>query len=103
MVTLTQSPDAVTVEVRSPVSGASNAHLAKLEAAIQWIRGYQDPFEAYVERLQHASAQQMTSTESGLGLVRIAYEGRSILDFYVDEENMLSVSAVYPLEPGALR
>jgi hypothetical protein len=44
----------------------------------------------------------MTSTESGLGLVRIAYEGRSILDFYIDEENMLSVSAVYPLEPGAV-
>ncbi len=101
LVTISRGADAVIVEVKSPMSPAADAAVAKLEAAIQWIRGHQDPFEAYLERVQHASSQQMTSTESGLGLVRIAYEGHSILDFYIDEENMVAVSAVYPLENGA--
>jgi hypothetical protein len=62
---------------------------------IQWIRGFQDPFEAYVERMKIVSAQPYSNGESGLGLTRIAYEGRSVIDFYVDEGNVLAVSAVY--------
>ena len=102
-VTVQVAQRSVTVEVKSPVADADDEAVAKLDYMIQWIRGYQDPFEAYIERLKEVSAQQMTSSESGLGLVRIAYEGHSILDFYVDDQNILAVSAVYPLdgEPGA--
>lgn len=85
----------VTVEVRSPVSSASEEHLRRLDRAVQWIRGFQNPFEAYVERLKEVSAQSLESSESGLGLVRIAYEGQSILDFFLLETNVLSVSAVH--------
>ena len=41
------------------------------------------------------SAQPYSNGESGLGLTRVAYEGRCVLDFYVDDENTLAVSAVY--------
>jgi len=74
----------------------SDENLRRLDETIQWIRGYQSPFEAYVEKLKEVSTGE-NQGESGLGLVRIAYEGQSILDFYVDEQNMLAMSAVYRL------
>jgi hypothetical protein len=91
----------VVVEVKSRV-GVDDAHLRRFDRTIQWIRGFQDPFEAYVERMKLVSAQPYSHGESGLGLTRIAYEGRSIIDFYVDEHDVLAVSAVYRRDaPGA--
>lgn len=85
----------VTIEVKSP-SRADPAQLKKLDDNIQWIRGFQNPFEAYVERLKEVSAQPYTEGESGLGLARVAYEGQCILDFYIDETDTLAISAVHP-------
>jgi hypothetical protein len=87
-------PEDVTVEVKSRV-GVDDAHLRRFDETIQWIRGFQDPFEAYVERMKLVSALPYSHGQSGLGLARIAYEGRCILDFYVDDTNTLAVSAVY--------
>lgn len=87
----------IIVEVRSRV-GVDDAHLRRFDQMIQWIRGYQDPFEAYVERLKVVSTKPYSDGESGLGLTRIAYEGRSVIDFYVNEENVLAVSAVHRRE-----
>ncbi|HZA50478.1 MAG TPA: ATP-binding protein [Myxococcaceae bacterium] len=84
----------VMVEVRNPVSPAADENLAQLDRMVQWIRGYQDPFEAYLQRLKELSVEGLESTVSRLGLVRIAYEGQSVLDFYVNEENVLAVSAI---------
>jgi hypothetical protein len=64
---------------------------------VQWIRGHQNPFEAYMTRLQEVSGQALDHPESGLGLVRIAYEGQALRDFFVDDQNILAVSAVHPL------
>jgi hypothetical protein len=89
-----------TVEVKSRV-GVDDAHLRRFDQRIQWIRGFQDPFEAYVERMKIVSAQPYSNGESGLGLTRIAYEGRCMLDFYVDDESTLAVSAVYRRGPEA--
>jgi hypothetical protein len=83
----------VTIEVKNPV-GVDSEHLREFDRAIQWIRGFQDPFEAYVERLKLASSQAWGSGKSGLGLTRVVYEGRCALDFYVDAGNTLAVSAV---------
>jgi hypothetical protein len=103
-VTVSMGPRAVTVEVTSPVAHADDEAVARLDYMIQWIRGYQDPFEAYLERLKEVSVQHLSHTESGLGLVRIAYEGHSILDFYINDADLLAVSAVFPLDadPGVL-
>jgi hypothetical protein len=84
----------VTVEVTNRV-GMDEAHLRRFDQTVQWIRGFQDPFEAYVERMKVVSAQPYAHGQSGLGLTRIAYEGRCVLDFYLSDENMLAVAAVY--------
>jgi hypothetical protein len=84
----------VTVEVQCPTADDPLA-LRKLDEQIQWIRGFQSPFEAYVERLKLVSARGHDLGESGLGLIRIAYEGRCVVDFYVTHERRLAMSAVY--------
>jgi hypothetical protein len=87
--------DDVTLEVKSRVGTTEDKNLRRFDKMIQWIRGFQDPFEAYVERMKTVSTQPYSNGESGLGLTRIAYEGRCIIDFYVDDESVLAVSAVY--------
>ena len=87
----------ITVEVMNPVDETAENHLKNLDRTIQWIRGYQDPFEAYVERVKDVSKKPLSNEESGLGLVRMAYEGKAILDFFVGEDNILNVSAVSDL------
>jgi hypothetical protein len=91
------APEDVVVEVRSAV-GVDDDHLHTFDRTVQWIRGHQDPFEAYVERLKQLSVPPYVPGQSGLGLARIAYEGRCALDFYVDAGSTLAVSAVYRRE-----
>lgn len=86
--------DTVTIEVTNPVAEKTKENLKNLDKTIQWIRGYQDSFEAYIEKLKEISRKPFSDEESGLGLVRIAYEGKAILDFFVDEDDLLNVSAV---------
>ncbi|MBK7863491.1 MAG: ATP-binding protein [Archangiaceae bacterium] len=88
------APRNVIVEVQCPTADDVRA-LRKLDEQVQWIRGFQSPFEAYVERLKLVSARGHDLGESGLGLIRIAYEGRCVVDFYVTSENRLAMSAVY--------
>ena len=89
------TPARITVEVRNPVSPEQSEQLGLLDRTIQWIRGFQDPFQAYLERMREVSGQSLSSSESRLGLVRIAYEGQSALDFFVGDDNILVVSATY--------
>jgi hypothetical protein len=91
-------PGFIVVEVQCPASSDEQV-LRRLDEHIQWIRGFQSPFEAYVERLKRVSAAP-DSQSSGLGLIRIAYEGRCVLDFYVTPELRLAMSAVY--RPGGM-
>ena len=95
-VTVQLSRNDIIIEVKNPVR-EMNEDLQDLDNTIQWIRGYQNPFQAYVERLKEVSEKKLKEGESGLGLVRIAYEGQAVLDFYVDENNVLAVSAVYQM------
>jgi hypothetical protein len=90
-------PSQVTVTVSNPVTPEEAESLAVLDHTIQWIRGFQDPFQAYLERLRDVSSQSLLSTESRLGLVRIAYEGQSTLDFYVGSDGILVVSATFAI------
>ena len=91
---ITMDDRVVTIEVKAPAH-RDPVKLRKLDESIQWIRGYQSPFEAYVEKLKQVSAQPYAPGESGLGLARIAYEGQCVLDFYVDETDVLAMSAVH--------
>jgi len=88
----------VTIEVINPVGQHAAEHLSRLDKTIQWIRGYQDPFEAYIKRIKEVSKKPLHDDESGIGLVRIAYEGKAVLDFFVGENNIVNVSVVSNLE-----
>ena len=59
----------VVVEVKSHV-GVGEANLLQFDRTIQWIRGFQNPFEAFVERMKTVSAQPYSEEETGLGLTR---------------------------------
>jgi len=96
-ISLEKDNNMIISEVVSPVSPKRSVDFQKLDETIQWIRGYQNPFEAYLERLKEISLKDLTNGESGLGLVRIAYEGQSILDFYIDDQSKLAISAIYEL------
>ncbi len=84
----------IQIEVLNPVTEEDKGYLQKLDRTIQWIRGFQDPFEAFIEKLRLVSKKPLDDSESGLGLVRVAYEGKAVLDFFVDEKNILNVSAI---------
>ena len=88
----------IIIEVFNPIDKSSIKDLSKLDKTIQWIRGFQDPFEAYIERLKDVSKKPLHDKESGIGLVRIAYEGNALLDFFVSDKNILNVSAIANLE-----
>ena len=93
----------VTIEVINPVNENAFQHLSRLDRTIQWIRGYQDPFEAYIERIKEVSKKPLQDVESGIGLVRIAYEGKALLDFFVGDDRMLNVSVVSNLDGEELQ
>lgn len=86
--------DTITVELKNPVDDSSNRHLKELDETIQWIRGYQDPFEAYMIKMHECHAGSQCPDICGLDLARIAYEGNALLDFFVSEENILNISAI---------
>jgi len=87
----------ISVQVTHHCRETGGAALRDLDRTVQWLRSYQAPFEAYVARMKAISREPLDAGKSGLGLARITYEGRALLDFYVDENSMLSVSAVSSL------
>ena len=93
----------ITIEVVNPTNGEEQKNLRKLDRSIQWIRGFQDSFEAYIEKLKEVSKKPLSDGESGLGLVRIAYEGKAIIDFFIGEGGRLNVSAVSHLNGNSGR
>jgi hypothetical protein len=87
-------PKEVIIEVKNKIHNVDNDELRTLDENIQWIRGFQNKYEAYIEKLKHVQAKGL---KSGLGLARIAYEGQCILDFYVNENDILAISAEYKM------
>src|SRR4051794_26694904 len=65
-VTLSVSPTEITIEVRNRIGKKDEENLVRLDRMVQWIRGYHDPFEAYLQRLKELSSQSLESTESRL-------------------------------------
>ncbi len=90
--------DKIIIEVKCPIIRSKNQHFHRLDRIIQWIRGHQNPFEAYIEKLKMVAVKPLDDPEGGLGLFRIAYEGQAVLDFYVGDEGLISISAVYEVD-----
>jgi len=66
----TSSPelDALGVDVVTGVEVTSDESVAKLDYMIQWIRGHQDPFEAYLENRIATMTPDHDFVEGGLGI-----------------------------------
>ena len=95
--------DAITLEVKKPVCESDCGKLEELDKTIQWIRGYQDPLEPYMTNFAEASGVSHIAETNGLGLARIAHESDAIIDFYVNEDNVLNLSAVSNLSAEKLK
>ena len=86
----------VTVEVRKQVGESSLIKLNELDKTIQLIRGGQNPFEPYIGCPQ-ASTKLNNKIANDVKLAQIAYETGAVIDFYVNEDNILNLSAVRSL------
>ena len=82
----------------SPVDTKYNHSLRELDKTIQFIRGYQDPFEAYSIKYKQAAKSGYNDEANGLDLARIAYKGNVELDFIIDDDNTLIQSAIRKLD-----
>jgi hypothetical protein len=83
------SKDKIIFEVSSPINGVPKRQLEELDKTIQFIHGYQDPFEAFL-KLKAASS----NGSNGLTLAKLSHEGNTTIDFFVGEDNIINLSAV---------
>jgi len=98
MVTVQVDGNTITIEINNPINEADFERLKELDKIIQFIRGYQDPFEAFMIAQKEASITFPHGHSIALDLSRIAYEEKAILDFFVNEDNILQLSAIRILE-----
>ena len=87
------SQKSITIEVKNPIDESCFKRLDEFDKTIQFLRGYQDPFEAHQIMQKHAANRPDSGEINGLTLSRIAYKGKAVLDFCVGEDNMLNQSA----------
>lgn len=73
----------IRIRLRNPADRANTARLTEL---LQWVDKFEQPKDAYVAKLQEI-ADSSERVQGGLGLVRVAYEGRAKLRVDVDPEN----------------
>jgi hypothetical protein len=92
-VTLEVDNGSIHVEVRNTVDQTADERLEALDHTIQCIRGYHDPFEAY-RRLKHSPTELLSRHPSRLSLAEVTLKSGATLDFVVDEDNVLRLSAV---------
>lgn len=83
------------LEVKNKIGVETEENIKQLDEKIQWIRGFQNPYEAYVESMKYVS--QLEESFSQMGLVRISYEAGAIIDFFVNEMDEILISATIPL------
>lgn len=88
------SDETITFEVKNPIDETCVDKLQELDKTIQFIRGYQDPFEPYLIKQREAAQNPGCNDTNGLALAKVAYEGGAILDFFVGDDNFMNLYAV---------
>lgn len=85
------------VTVENPVkadNGSKNNSVEELFSTLRWMREFDSPESAYRARLLQIAEGQKHDNESGLGLVRIAYEGDCELDAALDDGTLRVTAAL---------
>ena len=85
--------NAVYIEVSKPIDTKDIKQIENLDKTIQFIRGFQDPFEAYQE-MNTATVSNNLNGINGLSVAKIAYKGKALVDFFVNDNKILNLSAV---------
>lgn len=86
------------VQVRNPVE-VESPHVDLLLGAIMRLRSCKSTYDAYTERMLEIAGQGAQSEGAGgLGLFRVAHEGRCVLDADIDEDAFLRVEAQFTLK-----
>jgi hypothetical protein len=73
----------VAITVANSWEKESESKVEAIETAINWIGTFESPLDAYIERMRTIYESEDLET-SGLGLVRIVYEGQCTLQRDVD-------------------
>ena len=94
--------NSITVELKNPITDTASKKLEELDKTIQLMRGYQDPFEAYMLKIKEFSGNSHGDATNGLSLAKIAYEKNAIIDYFISEDNILNMTATRYYE-GDLR
>lgn len=76
--------------------GGSTEDRARLRERLSWIRSFPTAEQAYLARLEQVAAD-MREGESGMGLVRIAFQGRCELECSEPDPGRVLVRARYQL------
>jgi hypothetical protein len=87
---------AVTTEVSLLVDESDRLRIEELERTVQLLRGSQSPFEAYIAKFREPVEEAQCPEPIGMGLARIAFEDQALVDFFIDEDRVLTLSAVGP-------
>jgi hypothetical protein len=87
--------DVVEVVVTNEMKTAS-PNVDALRDRLAWLRSFEHPVEAYTAALLSAGDE---GSEGGLGLVRVAHEGRARLECDVSHGGRVRVSATCPTPP----
>lgn len=97
---IAEEADKLVIEVTNAIGSAS--HARALEDRIAWVRGFESASEAYLAALARVYEQStVDQLGSGLGIVRIAYEGGCEVDCFASAPGQITVRASCALpSPG---
>jgi hypothetical protein len=84
-------PSEITVEVTNAV--VQPEEVQRLAARLDWLNQQPDPAAAWIEALTLATTGKSSPDRPGLGILRIAYEGGSRVEYDVSEPGTLTVRA----------
>lgn len=82
------------VEVTNPVRDGAKS-IGNLVALVDWIKRFPSPRDAYLTRLVEVANKELSEGQSGLGLVRLAYEAGCQLEVdLIQSGTVVSISGV---------
>lgn len=85
------NPSAITVEVTNAV--VQPEEVQRLAARLDWLNQQPDAAAAWIEALSLATTGRSNPDRPGLGILRIAYEGGSRVDYDASKPGTLTVRA----------
>ncbi len=83
----------VVVSVRNAIDDGQRAHADALRERVAWMRTFPSASQAYTAAIRGVSTRPRPTEDAGLGIVRIAYEGRCGVEVDLSEPGMVTVRA----------